>query len=246
MGRDRTAPFHVDAEQLQRLARDAGVELVARQCEQLLAYGTLLRHWNRVHNLTAIDDDRALLTHHLLDSLAIVRPIEEALARFSGTATPPAFLDAGSGAGLPGIVLAIARPAWSGRLVDAVEKKCAFLQQCLLELGLPRLTVHHARLESFALESNQPAPDLIVSRAFAALPQMTGVTQHLLAPAGLWAAMKGKLPETELAALPADIEVLDTITLRVPLLEEQRHLVLLRRREAAPMPASPAARSPRR
>ncbi len=237
----RAAPAQppLDSSELQSLAQETGVELTTPQCRQLLAFGALLRRWNRVHNLTAIDDDRSLLTHHLLDCLSIVRPLERAFAALTGTATPPAFVDAGSGAGLPGIVLGIVRPDWRGQLVDAVEKKCAFLRQCQLELDLPQIRVHHARLESIALEPQ----DIVVSRAFAALPEMTALTRHLLRAGGLWAAMKGKLPKAELDALADDIEVLDTITLRVPLLHEQRHLVLLRRRETAPPPASPARSS---
>lgn len=217
----------LDPERLRALARGLELELTAAQAGALVAYAGLLRRWNRVYNLTAIDKPEELLTHHLLDSLAIVRPLEQALARLG--LVPAArgmlsFLDAGSGAGLPGIPLAIAHPDWQANLVDAVAKKCAFLRQAGVELGLRNLQVHHARLPAGA----PGAQPLIVARALATLREIVAMTRPLLAPGGLWAAMKGRDPRDEIRELPAGIEVLDTITLRVPLLEEQRHLVLLR------------------
>ncbi len=222
---------------LRALAGEMGLELQEEQCSTLLAYGSLLRRWNRVHNLTAIDSDENLLTHHLLDCLAIVRPLEQALERY--VAMPPdatiaagaiGFLDAGSGAGLPGIALAVVHPDWQGHLVDAVQKKCAFLQQAIVELRLRNVTALHARLESCKLEPQT----LIVSRAFASLRDMVTITRPLLAPQGLWAAMKGRSPMQEIRDLPPGIEVLDTITLRVPSLDQQRHLVLMRAAGGAP------------
>ncbi len=212
---------------LGELARELELDLLAQQCATLVAYARLLQRWNRVHNLTAIASDADLLTHHLLDCLAIVRPLERALARYS--TPPPAgiplqFLDAGSGAGLPGIPLAVVQPHWQATLVDAAQKKCAFLQQVKVELSLPNVTVRHARLESSGLARQ----DLIVSRAFSSLHDFVSRTRELLRPAGLWAAMKGRRPADEIADLPAGIEMVDTITLRVPMLAEQRHLVILR------------------
>lgn len=213
---------------LAQFARQMQLQLSAQQCEQLLCYVNLLQRWNRVHNLTAIGASHELLTHHLLDSLAIVRPLEQALAQYSGARANEReglhFLDAGTGAGLPGVPLAIARPAWQGSLVDAVQKKCAFLQQVRIELHLANVTVHHARLESSALKPH----DLIVSRAFSSLREFVAKTRNLLRANGLWAAMKGRNPTQEIADLPAGVQVLDTITLRVPMLREQRHLVILR------------------
>jgi len=223
------------AAMLGHLAQQLGLALAPAQCTALLDYAALLQRWNRVHNLTALTGNDEMLSHHLLDCLAIVRPLQAAIARH---APQPAergvhFLDAGSGGGLPGIPLAVALPAWQGTLVDAVQKKCAFLQQAQVELRLANIRVRHARLETL----REPAYDLVVARAFASLPDLIALTRHALRPGGLWAAMKGRRPDEELAALPPGIEVLDTITLRVPLLAEQRHLVVLR-------VAAPAAPGP--
>jgi len=216
---------------LAQYAGELSVALSPQQCATLVRYAQLLRRWNRVHNLTAIASNADLLTHHLLDCLAIVHPVEHVLARYVPgylPGRPVHFLDAGSGAGLPGIPLAVARPHWQGLLVDAVQKKCAFLQQAQVELSLGNITVRHARLESSSLGRHE----LIVSRAFASLRDFVTLTRTLLRPGGLWVAMKGRLPAQELADLPADVEALQTSTLRVPHLAEQRHLVFLRRRES--------------
>ena len=223
---------------LAQIALELVLELTPQQSATLVEYAQLLRRWNRVHNLTAGDSNSDLLTHHLLDCLAIIRPVERALARFATgllPGRPVHFLDAGSGAGLPGIPLAVARPNWHGVLVDAVEKKCAFLLQARLELRLNNIEVRHARLETAALATH----DLIVSRAFASLRDFVTLTRPLLRPNGLWIAMKGRIPAAELADLPANVEAVDTSTLRVPQLAEQRHLVVLRPvRKGAPAPAA--------
>ena len=207
------------------LAEQMGVVLAPAASAALVAHAQLLRRWNRVHNLTAIASDQEYLTHHLLDCLAIIHPLDAAL-RAQGPRVN--FLDAGSGGGLPGIVLAIARPQWQATLVDAVQKKCAFLQQAAVELGLRNTRVLHARLETLA----EPHQDLIVSRAFASLRDFVACTRNCLHPQGIWAAMKGRVPAGEIAELPRDVQLLDTITLRVPLLAEERHLVILGRRPA--------------
>jgi len=211
---------------LAQLAAEVDLQLAPQQCERLLEFARLLKRWNRVYNLTAIEDGQAVLTRHLLDCLAIVRPLERAW-KTHGLVHPDEeglrFLDAGSGAGLPGIPLAICRPDWRGALVDAVQKKCAFLQQSRIELHLANVTVHHARLESLVLSPQ----DLIVSRAFASLREFVTRTRGLLAPHGLWAAMKGRNPLAQAENLPEGVHVLETITLRVPKLREQRHLVIL-------------------
>ena len=223
---------------LAQLAREMQLQLSAQQCAQLIAYATLLQRWNRVHNLTAISDSHAVLTHHLLDSLAIVGPLEQAMTQYASALKHEReqlhFLDAGTGAGLPGVPLAIARPSWHGTLVDAVQKKCAFLQQVRIELHLANVTVHHARLESSGLKQHE----LIVSRAFTSLGEFVARTQCLLRPHGLWAAMKGRHRAQESADLPPGVELLEVITLRVPMLREQRHLVILRQRG---MPSASAA-----
>lgn len=241
MGSENLPPEHLATTEpglspalLSELARELDLDLTPQQCNCLVDYISLLQRWNRVHNLTAISG-AAALTHHLLDSLAIVRPLERALTQYANYPSAPAsrqpvhFLDAGAGAGLPGIPLAVARPHWRATLVDAVQKKCAFLQQARIELRLTNVTVHHARLESSGL----PPHDLIVSRAFASLRDFVRVTQALLRPRGLWGAMKGRNPAAELADLPEGVEVLETITLRVPRLHGQRHLVILRQRAQA-------------
>jgi len=209
------------------LALELDVELTPQQSARLVQYAALLRRWNRVHNLTSVDSNADLLTHHLLDCLAIVRPIERAMARHATgllPGRPVHFLDAGTGGGLPGIPLAVARPHWIGMLVDAVQKKCAFLQQARLELGLTNIEVRHARLETAALGTH----DIIVSRAFASLRDFVTLTRALLRPNGLWIAMKGRNPADEIIDLPDGVEAVDTSTLRVPQLAEQRHLVVLR------------------
>jgi 16S rRNA (guanine527-N7)-methyltransferase len=242
-----TATGPLSATLLASLALELDLELTPQQCAALVAYAQLLRRWNRVHNLTAIDSNEDLLTHHLLDCLAVVRPIERALARYATGVLPGRpvhYLDAGSGGGLPGIPMAIARPHWHGLLVDAVQKKCAFLEQVRLELRLDNIAVRHARLESPGLGTHE----LIVSRAFASLRDFVTLTRPLLRPNGLWVAMKGRNPSAELAELPADVEAVDTSTLRVPQLEEQRHLVILRPAQhgGAPPPRQrPSGRAPR-
>jgi 16S rRNA (guanine527-N7)-methyltransferase len=227
----------IAAERLQALAAELGLALSDAQCAALLAYAQLLRRWNRVHNLTAIDSPAQLLSHHILDSLSIAVPLASIVrmrgivpARADPARAGASFLDAGSGAGLPGIPLAIAWPGWRAHFVDAVGKKCAFLRQACVELGLAGATVHHARLESLRLE---PQP-LIVARAFASLKDFVALTRPLLATGGIWAAMKGRNPLAEIRELPPGIEVLDTVTLRVPTLQEQRHLVVLAQAADAP------------
>jgi 16S rRNA (guanine527-N7)-methyltransferase len=194
-----------------------GVALEARQLEQLAAFAQLLARWNAVYNLTAIRVDQAL-THHLLDSLAIV----PALLRVTG-GRAARVLDVGSGGGLPGIVLAIAVPQARLTLVDAVQKKCAFLTQVQVELRLSNVEVVHGRVESL----RGPAFDVIVARALGPLAQLAAWTGHLLKPDGCWLAMKGRRPDEELRRLPADLRA-SVQPLAVPGLDEQRHLVELR------------------
>ncbi len=218
-----TGPESAAALALEDLARaELGLAVTAAQGASLLRYVALLRRWTRVHNLTAIRSEDEALSHHILDSLAIVAPLDEL-----GYPEPLHVLDVGAGGGLPGIPLAIVRPAWQCTLVDAVEKKCAFLHQVRMELGLANVQVRHARL-GVRDNANIPSQDLVVSRAFASLRDFVDCSRGLLRPGGTWAAMKGKYPEQELAELPADIRVLRTVTLRVPRLAEQRHLVLMR------------------
>jgi 16S rRNA (guanine527-N7)-methyltransferase len=176
--------------------------------ERLMDYMKLLVKWNRTYNLTAIRDPLAMVGHHLLDSLAVAPHLPLAAnARLA---------DAGSGAGLPGIVLAIARPEWHVVLAEASQKKAAFLRQAAIELKLGNVEVHEGRVETWR---PQPLFDLVISRAFAALADFIAACRHLLAPAGTLAAMTGAAPEKL-------HERCRLIRLRVPSLDAQRHLVL--------------------
>ena len=180
--------------------------------EQLAAYLDLLLKWNRTYNLTALRDRNQGVTHHLLDSLAILPWVGDG-----------PLLDVGSGGGLPGIPLAIARPALSVTMVDAVQKKISFLQQAAIELGLPQVKAVHSRIE--ALSGSYPQ---ISSRAFSELGDFVRLTRHLLAPGGRWLAMKGVRPDDELQHLPADVVVETIQPLAVPGLDAERHLIILK------------------
>jgi 16S rRNA (guanine527-N7)-methyltransferase len=191
---------------------ELGIHLPEAARQKLLAFRDLLLKWNRTYNLTALRDPEQALSHHLLDSLAILPHVG------SG-----ALLDVGSGGGLPGIPLAIARPDLPVTLVDTVQKKTTFLQQAAIELGLPNVAVRHARVEEMAGQYAQ-----ITSRAFAEMARFVELTRHLLAPGGRWLAMKGARPDDEIAALPAGIVVDQVIPLHVPGLAADRHLVTLK------------------
>jgi 16S rRNA (guanine527-N7)-methyltransferase len=199
-------------------ARELDVELSTVQCEVIEHFVRLLLRWNQIHNLTAITNEDEILTHHLLDSLSLVNELP--------AAPPLKILDAGAGAGLPGIPLAVALPGHHFTLVDAVAKKCAFMTQARLELGLTNVEVLHRRLEQLSGAQF----DVIVSRALGSLATFVSLTRHLLAPDGRWIAMKGLLAEEELRELPPDVAVSRTVKLRVPLLEEARNLVMLQPR----------------
>mgnify|MGYP001179655683 FL=1 len=191
---------------------ELGLALSAEQQDQLLAFRDLLLKWNKTYNLTALRDPAQAISHHLLDSLAILPHI----------GTGP-LLDVGSGGGLPGIPLAIAQPALAVTMVDTVQKKATFLQQAAIQLGLKNIAAHHARVEQMAGQYAQ-----ISSRAFAELRLFTNLTRHLLAPGGRWLAMKGVRPDDEMATLPADIVVEQIIPLHVPGLDAERHLIILK------------------
>jgi 16S rRNA (guanine527-N7)-methyltransferase len=196
---------------------DLGLVLADAQVSQLLAYQALIAKWNQVYNLTAVRDPQEMLTHHLLDSLAVVLPLRQHLA---GRTT---LLDVGSGAGLPGVVLAITCPDLTVTCVDTVAKKAAFIQQVAVSLGLPHLKGLHARVETL------PGPyDVISSRAFSSLPDFVSGSRQALAPQGVWMAMKGKHPQEELSALPADVDVFHVEPLTVPGLSAERCIVWMR------------------
>lgn len=191
---------------------ELGLDLPDAVQHKLLAFRDLLLKWNRTYNLTALRDPEQVVSHHLLDSLAI-------LPHVGGGA----LLDVGSGGGLPGIPLAIARPELAVTLVDAVQKKTSFLQQAAIELGLKNVAVHHARVEEMRGQYAQ-----ISSRAFADLARLVGLTRHLLEPGGRWLAMKGVRPDDEIAALPAGVAVAAVVPLTVPGLDAERHLLILK------------------
>lgn len=199
-----------------------GLELGRAQVDLLLRYARLLGEWGRVFNLSAIRDPAAVVSHHLLDSLAVV----PRLVRWSGERCLRV-LDAGSGAGLPGIPLAIARPDWSITTIDAVAKKAAFVRQAAGELGLTNLRALHGRVEASLLDE-AAGFDVIISRAFSSLELFVRCTRARLGPTGIWLAMKGKVPEAEISALPADLEVFHVEQFTVPGLAAARCLVWIR------------------
>ncbi len=189
---------------------------------RLLSYAELLLRWNRHYNLTAVRDPQAVLHQHLLDCLALLPALDREVQQQS--AAGARLLDVGSGAGLPGALLAIVRPHWDVTCVDAVSKKAAFVQQAALEIGIDNLRSVHARVEDLRL----PPFPLIVSRAFASLNDFTRLTRRQLSTSGSWVAMKGRVPEEEIAALANDVAVFHVEHLHVPGLDAQRCLVWMR------------------
>ncbi len=202
-----------------------GLELTEAQVQTLLAYQDWVAKWNRVYNLTALRDPQEMLTHHLLDSLAVVQPLRRHLAQhLAQRDAQPRLLDVGSGAGLPGVVLAITCPELDVSCVDTVAKKALFIQQVAAALRLPNLHGVHARVETLT----QPF-DVVTSRAFASLVDFTQWSAGALAEQGVWMAMKGKVPQDEMAALPAGVEVFHVEPLTVPGLDAERCIVWMRR-----------------
>ena len=214
-------PGITDRDALARLLKEGAqalsLDLSERQHEQLLAYVALLAKWNAVYNLTAIRDPRQMLIQHILDSLSILPHLPQR--------ADASVLDVGSGGGLPGIVLAIARPDWQVTLNDIVQKKSAFQSQAKAELGLANLSVVTGRVESLRPGIEVPKKfDLIVSRAFAELADFVTLARHLVADGGAIWAMKGVRPDTEIERLPDGARTLQTIRLTVPMLDAERHL----------------------
>lgn len=184
---------------------------------QLLRYRDLLQKWNKIHNLTAIRDDEDIVSHHFLDSLSI-------LPHIKGTQ----LLDFGSGAGFPGLVLAIARPDLAVTLVDANQKKTRFLQQVVAELGLKNTVIAHDRIEQFQPDAKF---DTLTSRAVATLSEQVAMCQHLMDRGSVLLAMKGEPSAAELEAVPPGFHINDVIPLEVPGLDARRCVVQIERTE---------------
>jgi 16S rRNA (guanine527-N7)-methyltransferase len=218
-------------EQLGKAAISLGLNLDAAQQGALLEYLALIQKWTKVYNLTAVRNPDEMLTHHLLDSLAVIAPLQKHLAALKEQGVvgdKPRLLDVGSGAGLPGIVIAICCPHITVHCVDTVAKKAAFIQQVAVTLKLPNLRGIHARVESLT----EPY-DVVSSRAFASLVDFATWSEKALAEQGVWMGMKGKHPADEMAALPAFVEVFHVEQLVVPGLDAERCIVWMRKKVVA-------------
>ena len=198
------------------------LDLSEYQLDQLLAYQAMIAKWTQVYNLTAVRDPAEMMTHHLLDSLAAIPALQRYLSS-AGLEQGSRLLDVGSGAGLPGVVIAICCPTVAVTCVDTVAKKAAFIKQAALALKLPNLTGQHGRVENIT-----ESFDVICSRAFASLADFTQWSAAALAPQGVWMAMKGKHPADELQALPGNITMFHVEQLQVPGLQAERCILWLR------------------
>ena len=223
-----TAVSHDTLRQHLQAGADAlALGLADEQVTLLMDFLALLQKWNKVYNLTAVRDPQEMMTHHLLDSLAVVTPLRRhvaALQQRGGAPAPGRLLDVGAGGGLPGVVFAICCPGVDVSCVDTVGKKAAFIQQAAVALKLRNLHGVHARVETLTTPF-----DIISCRAFASLPDfVTWSRSALAAPHGVWLAMKGKHPEDEIAALPADVSVFHVEQLQVPGLDAERCIIWMR------------------
>jgi 16S rRNA (guanine527-N7)-methyltransferase len=205
------------ADQLQQGLIALGLTLARDTQQRLLDYIALIEKWNRAYNLTAIREPEKMVSHHLLDSLAVAPHLHA-----------QRLLDVGSGAGLPGIPLALACPDLHATLLDSNHKKVAFLNQALIELKLKNAEVCGERVESWQTRNKF---DVIISRAFSDMGEFVRITRHLLAPGGTFAAMKGLHPYEEIEKLPPEYIVRQVLPLAIPGLEGARHLVLIGQKE---------------
>jgi 16S rRNA (guanine527-N7)-methyltransferase len=196
-----------------------GLTLDAGQQEKLLAYVALLAKWNKVYNLTAVREPERMIGLHILDSLSL-------LPFLTNTKS---LLDVGCGGGLPGICVAIGMPSMEVVMLDSLQKKTTFVRQAIGELGLTNASVVCERVENF-----QPTRkfDIVTSRAFAELADFVKGASHLVAPNGSMLAMKGVYPHDEIARLPSGMQVVEVVTLDVPQIEGQRHLVIMKHTES--------------
>ncbi len=185
--------------------------------DKLLAYVELLERWNKAYNLTAVRDPEQMVSRHLLDSLALLPWL-----------TGDSLLDIGSGAGLPGVPLAIARPDLEVTLLDSLGKRCRFLRQVRRELGLKNVRVVEARSEDWQTDA---PPAIITARAVAALPLLLEQTGHLFAADTQMLAAKGRWPADELANLPDDFKLQESVKLNIPGVEAERHLLIITRKQ---------------
>jgi 16S rRNA (guanine527-N7)-methyltransferase len=201
------------ADQLKRGLIEIGLTLEGDVQQSLLDYIALIEKWNRAYNLTAIREPEKMVSHHLLDSLAVAPHLYA-----------KRLLDVGSGAGLPGIPLALARPKMHVTVLDSNHKKAAFLKQAVMELKLRNADVCNERVESWQAQNKF---DVIISRAFSDMGEFVRITRHLLAPGGVFAAMKGLHPYEEIEKLPPNCKVRQVLALAIPGVEGARHLVMI-------------------
>lgn len=199
---------------LSRLLAEAGISLSDQQQQQLVAYVEMLHKWNKAYNLTSVRDPNEMLVRHILDSIVVAPHLQ-------GTR----FIDVGTGPGLPGIPLSIVRPESHFTLLDSLGKRVRFLRQVQHELKLTNIEPVQSRVEDFPAE---PPFDGVISRAFASLNDMVSWCHHLPGDAGRFYALKGQLPEDEIALLPAGLTVESIVELKVPHLEGERHLVIVK------------------
>lgn len=199
---------------LSRLLADAGISLTDHQKNQLIAYVDMLHKWNKAYNLTSVRDPNEMLVRHILDSIVVAPYLKG-----------ERFIDVGTGPGLPGIPLSIVRPEAHFTLLDSLGKRVRFLRQVQHELALTNITPVQSRVEEFPSE---PPFDGVISRAFASLNDMVSWCHHLPGPDGRFYALKGQLPSDEIDSLPAEFSVESVEKLRVPQLEGERHLVVIK------------------
>ncbi|QCA20551.1 16S rRNA (guanine(527)-N(7))-methyltransferase RsmG [Citrobacter freundii] len=199
---------------LSRLLADAGISLTDHQKNQLIAYVDMLHKWNKAYNLTSVRDPNDMLVRHILDSIVVAPHLQG-----------ERFIDVGTGPGLPGIPLSIVRPDAHFTLLDSLGKRVRFLRQVQHELKLENITPVQSRVEDF---SSEPPFDGVISRAFASLNDMVTWCHHLPGQNGRFYALKGQLPEDEIASLPAEFSVESVEKLRVPQLDGERHLVVIK------------------
>ncbi|MEZ5738945.1 MAG: 16S rRNA (guanine(527)-N(7))-methyltransferase RsmG [Burkholderiaceae bacterium] len=235
--RAKTASGEPTATQLRQAATGMALAPDDQAIDRLLRYQAMILRWNRIYNLTALRDPAAVFEQHLLDSLSIVAPLRERLA-----ATPGVIVDVGSGAGLPGIPLAILWPERVVHVVEPVGKKAAFLTQCRIDLALPNLRVHECRAQALARADLEGPVALLVCRAFASLRGFVDATAHLVATDTILAAMKGARWQQECDAYQPDQSldpvIREVIAIDVPGMAATRALVILRMADDQSVPAA--------